>query len=97
MVSLFVVGAVVALGALGTLVVAVAIGMGGGDVGHLAALLLPALLLTAAPGIDAWLVYLAQTGLFVLLCLLAQLPRLRLAGGAGRAGSPSSQSLTEKW
>jgi putative membrane protein len=45
----------------------------------LAALLLPALLLTAAPAIDAWLVYLAQTGLFVLLCLLAQLSRLRLA------------------
>jgi len=48
MVSLFVVGAVVALGALGTLVVAVAIGMGGGDVGHLAALLLPAAVATVA-------------------------------------------------
>lgn len=45
----------------------------------LAALLLPAILLTAVPALDAWLLYLAQTAAFVLLALLAQLPRLRLA------------------
>ena len=45
----------------------------------LAALLLPGLVLTAAPAIDAWLLYLAQTALFVSLALLAQLPRLRMA------------------
>ena len=45
----------------------------------LAALLLPAILLTAAPAIDAWLLYLAQTALFVALALLAQLPPLRMA------------------
>jgi putative membrane protein len=45
----------------------------------LAALLLPALLLTAFPALDAWLLYLAQIALFVALALLGQLPRLRMA------------------
>jgi putative membrane protein len=45
----------------------------------LAALLLPALLLTAFPALDAWLLYLAQSALFVALALLCQLPRLRMA------------------
>jgi putative membrane protein len=45
----------------------------------LAALLLPALLLTIAPGTNAWLLYLAQTALFVGLALLAQLSPLRMA------------------
>lgn len=45
----------------------------------LAALLSPALLLTAVPALDAWLLYLAQTALFVVLALLAQIPRLRIA------------------
>jgi putative membrane protein len=45
----------------------------------LVALLLPAILLTVAPATNAWLLYLAQTALFVLLALLAQLPRLRIA------------------
>jgi putative membrane protein len=45
----------------------------------LAALLLPAILLTALPATDAWPLYLAQTALFVALALLAQLPRLRFA------------------
>jgi len=45
----------------------------------LAALLLPAILLTALPALDAWLLYLAQAALFVVLVLLAQLRRVRLA------------------
>ena len=45
----------------------------------LAALLLPAILLTIAPGTNAWLLYLAQTALFVALALLAQLTPLRMA------------------
>jgi putative membrane protein len=45
----------------------------------LAALLVPALLLTALPALDAWLLYLAQTALFVALALLAQIPPLRIA------------------
>jgi putative membrane protein len=45
----------------------------------LAALLLPALLLTAFPALDGWRLYLAQTALFVTLALLAQLPPLRMA------------------
>jgi putative membrane protein len=45
----------------------------------LAALLLPAILLTVVPAIDAWPLYLAQTALFVALALPAQLPRLRTA------------------
>ena len=45
----------------------------------LAALLLPAILLTALPALDAWLLYLAQTALFVTLVLLVQLRRVRMA------------------
>ena len=45
----------------------------------LAALLLPAILLTIAPATNAWLLYLAQTALFVALALLAQLSPLRMA------------------
>jgi putative membrane protein len=45
----------------------------------LAALLLPAILLTVAPATNAWLLYLAQTALFVALALLAQLSPLRMA------------------
>jgi len=45
----------------------------------LAALLLPALLLTAVPALDARLLYLAQSAAFALLVLLAQLRPVRLA------------------
>jgi len=45
----------------------------------LAALLLPAILLTIAPATNAWLLYLAQTALFVALVLIAQLSPLRMA------------------
>jgi putative membrane protein len=40
----------------------------------LAALLLPALLLTIEPGMSAWTLYLAQAGAFLVLALLAHLP-----------------------
>jgi putative membrane protein len=45
----------------------------------LAALLLPAILLTAAPGVSAWTVYLMQAAAFVALALLAHLPAVRSA------------------
>jgi putative membrane protein len=40
----------------------------------LAALLVPAILLTVEPGMTAWTLYLAQAGTFLVLALLAQLP-----------------------
>jgi putative membrane protein len=40
----------------------------------LAALLLPAILLTVEPGMRAWTLYLVQAAVFLLLALLAQLP-----------------------
>ena len=40
----------------------------------LAALLLPAILLTIAPGMNAWTLYLAQAATFLALALLAHLP-----------------------
>jgi putative membrane protein len=40
----------------------------------LAALLLPAFLLTVEPGMRAWTLYLVQAGVFLVLALLAQLP-----------------------
>ncbi|HSA81641.1 MAG TPA: TPM domain-containing protein [Geminicoccaceae bacterium] len=45
----------------------------------LAALLLPAILLTVLPGIAAWPLYLAQAASFVVLALIAHLPPVRLA------------------
>jgi putative membrane protein len=45
----------------------------------LAALLLPALLLTIAPGMSAWTLYLAQAATFLVLALLAHLPPVRMA------------------
>jgi putative membrane protein len=45
----------------------------------LAALLLPAILLTATPGVSAWTVCLAQAAAFVALALLAHLPPVRSA------------------
>jgi len=45
----------------------------------LAALLLPALLLTVLPDLAAWTLYLVQAGAFVGLALLAHLPPVRLA------------------
>jgi putative membrane protein len=40
----------------------------------LAALLLPAILLTVEPGMPAWTLYLVQAAVFLVLALLAQLP-----------------------
>jgi putative membrane protein len=45
----------------------------------LAALLLPAVLLTIAPGMSAWTLYLAQAAAFLALALLAHLPPVRRA------------------
>jgi putative membrane protein len=45
----------------------------------LAALLLPAILLTVLPGIGAWPLYLAQAASFVVLALIAHLPPVRIA------------------
>ena len=45
----------------------------------LAALLLPAVLLTVLPGIGAWPLYLAQAASFVVLALIAHLPPVRIA------------------
>jgi putative membrane protein len=45
----------------------------------LAALLLPAVLLTVLPGIGAWTLYAAQAGSFVVLALIAHLPPVRIA------------------
>jgi putative membrane protein len=62
----------------------------------LAALLLPAILLTVAPGTDAWLLYLAQTALFVALALLAQLTPLRMALVPAAAKRRSASSLARE-
>jgi putative membrane protein len=45
----------------------------------LAALLLPAILLTIAPRMSAWTLHLAQATTFVVLALLAHLPAVRIA------------------
>jgi putative membrane protein len=45
----------------------------------LAALLLPALLLTIEPGMGAWPLYLVQAAAFIVLALLAHLPPVRMA------------------
>ena len=45
----------------------------------LAALLLPAILLTIEPGMSAWTLYLAQAATFIVLALLAHLPAVRMA------------------
>jgi putative membrane protein len=45
----------------------------------LAALLLPAILLTIEPGMSAWTLYLAQAATFIVLALLAHLPPVRMA------------------
>jgi putative membrane protein len=45
----------------------------------LAALLLPAFLLTIAPAMSAWTLYLAQTATFIVLALLAHLPPVHMA------------------
>jgi putative membrane protein len=45
----------------------------------LAALLLPAVLLTIAPGMSAWTLYLAEAAAFLALALLAHLPPVRRA------------------
>jgi putative membrane protein len=45
----------------------------------LVALLLPAILLTALPGITAWTLYLVQAAGFVGLALIAHLPPVRIA------------------
>jgi putative membrane protein len=45
----------------------------------LAALLLPAVLLTIEPGMTAWTLYLAQAAAFLVFALLAQLPPIRMA------------------
>ena len=45
----------------------------------LAALLLPAILLTIQPGVTAWTLYLAQAATFTVLALLAHLPPVRMA------------------
>jgi putative membrane protein len=45
----------------------------------LAALLLPAILLTIRPGMSAWTLYLAQAAAFLVLALLAHLPPVRMA------------------
>ena len=44
----------------------------------LAALLLPAILLTIEPGMNAWTLYLAQAAAFLVLALLAHLPPVRM-------------------
>jgi putative membrane protein len=45
----------------------------------LAALLLPAILLTVGPGMSAWTLYLAQAATFIVLALLAHLPPVRMS------------------
>ncbi len=45
----------------------------------LTALLLPAIVLTAWPDINAWRLYLAQAAVFVVLALIAHLPAVHLA------------------
>jgi putative membrane protein len=45
----------------------------------LAALVLPAILLTIEPGMSAWTLYLAQAAAFLVLALLAHLPPVRMA------------------
>jgi putative membrane protein len=45
----------------------------------LAALLLPAILLTIETGMSGWTLYLVQAGAFLLLALIAHLPPVRLA------------------
>ena len=45
----------------------------------IAALLLPAILLTIEPGMGAWTLYLAQSAVFIGLALLAHLPPVRMA------------------
>jgi putative membrane protein len=45
----------------------------------LAALLLPAILLTIEPAMSAWTLYLAQAATFIVLALLAHLPPVRMA------------------
>jgi putative membrane protein len=45
----------------------------------LAALLLPAILLTIEPGMSAWTLYLVQAATFFVLALLADLPPVRMA------------------
>jgi putative membrane protein len=45
----------------------------------LAALLLPAILLTIEPGTSAWTLYLVQAAAFLVLALLAHLPPVRMA------------------
>jgi putative membrane protein len=45
----------------------------------LAALLLPAILLTIGPSMSAWTLYLAQAATFIVLALVAHLPPVRMA------------------